>query len=124
MNSLVPNFRATSRMRSRVAPWACAGFLRLGGETTNFRSFAWPTALLRGKRIRKDFGKIPESMQMPYLLSIQVDSYSKFLQLGVAAERREEKGLHAAFRSVFPIVSYSGNAAHRVHGLPPRRSGL
>ncbi len=63
------------------------------------------------KRIRKDFGKIPESMQMPYLLSIQVDSYSKFLQLGVAAERREEKGLHAAFRSVFPIVSYSGNAA-------------
>ena len=62
------------------------------------------------KRIRKDFGKIPESMQIPYLLSIQVDSYSKFLQLGVAAEQREEKGLHAAFRSVFPIVSYSGNA--------------
>ena len=63
------------------------------------------------KRIRKDFGKISEAMEMPYLLSIQVQSYSKFLQLGVAAEEREEKGLHAAFRSVFPIVSYSGNAA-------------
>ena len=63
------------------------------------------------KRIRKDFGKISESMEMPYLLSIQVDSYSQFLQLGVPADKREEKGLHAAFRSVFPIISYSGNAA-------------
>ena len=63
------------------------------------------------KRIRKDFGKISESMEMPYLLSIQVDSYSQFLQMGVPADKREEKGLHAAFRSVFPIVSYSGNAA-------------
>ena len=63
------------------------------------------------KRIRKDFGKISESMEMPYLLAIQVDSYSQFLQRGVPAEARVEKGLHAAFRSVFPIVSYSGNAA-------------
>ena len=63
------------------------------------------------KRIRKDFGKLSESMEMPYLLAIQVDSYGKFLQLDKTAENRDEVGLHAAFRSVFPIVSYSGSAA-------------
>ncbi|MYE86918.1 MAG: DNA-directed RNA polymerase subunit beta, partial [Gammaproteobacteria bacterium] len=63
------------------------------------------------KRVRKDFGKIAESMKMPYLLAIQVESYGKFLQRGVPAGKRREVGLHAAFRSVFPIVSYSGNAA-------------
>ena len=63
------------------------------------------------KRIRKDFGKLPEAMEIPYLLSIQVDSYGKFLQRGVRASRLQDVGLHAAFRSVFPIVSYSGNAA-------------
>ena len=63
------------------------------------------------KRIRKDFGKLPEVMELPYLLSIQVNSYGKFLQLDRPPKRREEIGLHAAFRSVFPIVSYSGSAA-------------
>jgi DNA-directed RNA polymerase subunit beta len=63
------------------------------------------------KRIRKDFGKLPGVMEIPYLLSIQVDSYDKFLQLDLKPREREEIGLHAAFRSVFPIVSYSGSAA-------------
>ncbi len=63
------------------------------------------------KRIRKDFGKLSESMELPYLLAIQVDSYGKFLQVDKDAKSRAESGLHAAFRSVFPIVSYSGSAA-------------
>ncbi|MDJ0928471.1 MAG: DNA-directed RNA polymerase subunit beta [Gammaproteobacteria bacterium] len=63
------------------------------------------------KRIRKDFGKRPSILEVPYLLSIQLDSYRKFLQEDVALEDRAEIGLHAAFKSVFPIVSYSGNAA-------------
>ncbi|MDH5501342.1 MAG: DNA-directed RNA polymerase subunit beta, partial [Gammaproteobacteria bacterium] len=63
------------------------------------------------KRIRKNFGKRPTILDVPYLLSIQLDSYDKFLQLGTDEEKRQEMGLHAAFRSVFPIVSYSGNAA-------------
>jgi DNA-directed RNA polymerase subunit beta len=63
------------------------------------------------KRIRKDFGKLPGVMDIPYLLSIQVDSYDKFLQLDLRPREREEVGLHAAFQSVFPIVSYSGSAA-------------
>ena len=63
------------------------------------------------KRIRKDFGSMPEPMELPYLLSIQVDSYKKFLQQDHATKELNDIGLHAAFRSVFPIVSYSGSAA-------------
>ena len=62
------------------------------------------------KRIRKNFGKLPSAMDIPYLLSIQVDSYRQFTQDGVAVEDRLDQGLHAAFKSVFPIVSYSGKA--------------
>src|SRR5205814_7553587 len=49
-------------------------------------------------------------LEVPYLLAIQLDSYRKFLQTDVHEERRNEVGLHAAFKSVFPITSYSGNA--------------
>src|SRR5574344_1966793 len=63
------------------------------------------------KRIRKNFGKLPQVMDAPYLLSIQVDSYRTFLQDGKTPKSREDIGLQAAFRSVFPIESYSGNAA-------------
>ncbi|MGB5626656.1 MAG: DNA-directed RNA polymerase subunit beta, partial [Woeseiaceae bacterium] len=63
------------------------------------------------KRIRKNFGKRPTILDVPYLLSIQVDSYNKFLQTDKTIEERDDRGLHAAFQSVFPIVSYSGNAA-------------
>lgn len=62
------------------------------------------------KRIRKNFGKLPSAMDIPYLLSIQVDSYKQFTQVDVPVESRMEQGLHAAFKSVFPIVSYSGKA--------------
>ncbi|MGB5622276.1 MAG: DNA-directed RNA polymerase subunit beta [Gammaproteobacteria bacterium] len=63
------------------------------------------------KRIRKDFGKRPSILGVPYLLSIQLDSYRKFLQADAAVDTRDDIGLHAAFKTVFPIVSYSGNAA-------------
>ena len=63
------------------------------------------------KRIRKDFGKMSHVMDVPYLLAIQLDSYKKFTQEDVSSEERLDIGLHAAFKSVFPIVSYSGNAA-------------
>ena len=63
------------------------------------------------KRIRKDFGKLPHVMNVPYLLAIQLDSYHKLLQADKEPAARGDIGLHAAFKSVFPIVSYSGNAA-------------
>ncbi|MDX1529666.1 MAG: DNA-directed RNA polymerase subunit beta, partial [Gammaproteobacteria bacterium] len=63
------------------------------------------------KRVRKDFGKRPSILEAPYLLAIQLDSYRQFLQEGGDPETRDEMGLHAAFKSVFPIESYSGDAA-------------
>jgi DNA-directed RNA polymerase subunit beta len=63
------------------------------------------------KRIRKNFGKQPTVLDVPYLLAIQLSSYAKFLQEDVAIGDRADRGLHAAFQTVFPIVSYSGNAA-------------
>src|SRR5690606_31776212 len=63
------------------------------------------------KRIRKDFGKRPSILEVPYLLATQLESYRQFLQEDVAPEQRADVGLHAALKSVFPITSYSGNAA-------------
>ncbi|MDC0000367.1 DNA-directed RNA polymerase subunit beta [Porticoccaceae bacterium] len=63
------------------------------------------------KRIRKNFGKLPDVMDLPYLLAIQLDSYKNFTQTGVKVEDRKNTGLHAALNSIFPIVGYSGHAA-------------
>ena len=62
------------------------------------------------KRIRKNFGKLPDVMDLPYLLAIQLDSYKNFTQTGVKVEDRMNTGLHAALNSIFPIVGYSGHA--------------
>ncbi|MDN5848659.1 MAG: DNA-directed RNA polymerase subunit beta [Nitrococcus sp.] len=75
------------------------------------------------KRIRKDFGKQSKILDVPYLLATQIESYREFLQLGKRAEDRAEIGLHMAFKSVFPISSYSGSAvleyvSYRI-GEPP-----
>ncbi|MGD8709560.1 MAG: DNA-directed RNA polymerase subunit beta, partial [Ectothiorhodospiraceae bacterium] len=63
------------------------------------------------KRIRKDFGKQPNILDVPYLLATQIESYRDFLQLDGKPDDRGDVGLHAAFQSVFPIESYSGSAA-------------
>jgi DNA-directed RNA polymerase subunit beta len=75
------------------------------------------------KLIRKSFGKRPSILKVPYLLEIQKESYRQFLQADVPAEQRIDQGLQAAFKSVFPIESYNGNAAlefvsYRL-GIPP-----
>lgn len=62
------------------------------------------------KRIRKNYGKQGSVIETPYLLAIQLDSYRKFLQATQPEEARADEGLHAAFKTVFPIKSYSGNA--------------
>ncbi len=62
------------------------------------------------KRIRNNFGRGTEVLEVPYLLATQIDSYANFLQSGIAPDKREDRGLHAAFSSVFPIVSHSGYA--------------
>ncbi len=62
------------------------------------------------KRIRKDFGKCSHILDVPYLIETQIRSFSQFLQSGIDSEQRRNVGLQAAFRSVFPITSVSGNA--------------
>ena len=62
------------------------------------------------KRIRKSFAKLPTVMDVPYLLAIQVDSYEQFLQENKKPKGRENIGLQAAFNSIFPIESHTGNA--------------
>ena len=47
---------------------------------------------------------------MPFLLETQLVSYRAFLQSGVPGESRKNEGLQAAFTSIFPISSHSGNA--------------
>ena len=63
------------------------------------------------KRIRKDFSKLPETREIPYLLATQIDSYHAYLQADLPQSKRKEAGLQAAFKSVFPMVSYNGAAA-------------
>jgi DNA-directed RNA polymerase subunit beta len=62
------------------------------------------------KRIRNNFVKSTEVLEVPYLLATQINSYAGFLQSGVSPEKRVDIGLHAAFSSVFPIESHSGYA--------------
>ena len=63
------------------------------------------------KRIRKSFSKRSDTGSTPNLLEIQKSSYRKLLQEGVAPMQRIDQGLQAAFKSVFPIESYSGAAS-------------
>ncbi|ARU32370.1 DNA-directed RNA polymerase subunit beta [Sulfuriferula sp. AH1] len=62
------------------------------------------------KRIRKSFAKRANILQVPFLLATQIDSFRAFLQEDVAPENRANEGLQAAFSSIFPIASHSGNA--------------
>ena len=62
------------------------------------------------KRIRKSFAKRASVLPVPFLLATQIDSYAQFLQAAAAPEGRKNQGLQAAFQSIYPIVSHSGNA--------------
>jgi len=61
------------------------------------------------KRIRKNFGKRKQVIDIPSMLDIQTDSYASFLNTSSNNEDREKSGIHKAFKSVFPIISHSGH---------------
>jgi DNA-directed RNA polymerase subunit beta len=63
------------------------------------------------KRIRKNFGKIKEIVEIPDLIGMQRESFQRFLQMNVPPEKREDIGLQAVFRSVFPIKDFTGSAS-------------
>ena len=58
-------------------------------------------------RVRKNFAKIGKIIDIPNLIDIQKQSYDKFLQMDVAADKREDVGLQGVFKSVFPIKDFS-----------------
>ena len=67
-----------------------------------------PYSYTERKRIRKSFGKRESVLKVPYLLTMQKESYVAFLQKDVAPQKRKPEGLQAAFLSAFPIVSHNG----------------
>ncbi|MDC0947895.1 DNA-directed RNA polymerase subunit beta [Gammaproteobacteria bacterium] len=63
------------------------------------------------KRIRKSFSQGKPVLEVPYLLETQKSSYRDFLQADIAPKSRKDRGLQAAFKSVFPIESYNNSAS-------------
>ena len=66
------------------------------------------------KRIRRSFEKISRVMDLPNLLSTQLESYRKFLQKD--SEKRKDQGLEKVLNSIFPIESHNGNARMEFKG--------
>jgi len=58
---------------------------------------------------RISFSHIPGIIEMPDLLSIQLNSFRDFLQHDVPPAQRKNKGLQAVFSSIFPIVDSREN---------------
>ena len=69
-----------------------------------------PYSYTEKKRIRKNFAKRENVLDVPFLLATQIESYMHFLQADVPPGQRRNHGLQAAFTSIFPIVAHSGNA--------------
>ena len=58
-------------------------------------------------RVRKSYGKILSKIQIPDLISLQRQSYERFLQKDVPPDKREDVGIEAIFKSVFPIRDFN-----------------
>ena len=71
---------------------------------------ATPYTFTEKMRIRKSFAKRASVLQVPFLLETQLASYRAFLQDRTPGMDRKNEGLQAAFTSIFPISSHSGNA--------------
>ena len=69
------------------------------------------TLIQQNFRVRKTFGKIESSIELPNLIEIQKRSYGKFLQTDIPHEERDDVGLQGVFKSVFPIQDYTGTSS-------------
>ncbi len=68
------------------------------------------TGIQSNFRIRKNLGRIQRVIEVPNLIDIQKSSYDKFLQSTTPQGERQETGLQAVFRSVFPIKDFNGTS--------------
>jgi len=57
--------------------------------------------LYSGNRLRVDFSKTPQAIEVPNLLQLQQNSYDKFLMID--AKDRSASGIEKVFQSAFPI---------------------
>ncbi|GBE14695.1 DNA-directed RNA polymerase subunit beta [bacterium BMS3Abin14] len=57
--------------------------------------------------LRRDYSRLPSIISMPNLIEVQKESYEKFLQMDIPPDQREEVGLQAVFKGIFPIEDYS-----------------
>jgi len=57
-------------------------------------------------RERYDFSRIKTAIRIPNLIEVQRQSYNRFLQMDMLPAERENTGLQAVFRSVFPITDF------------------
>ena len=76
------------------------------------------------KRIRKSFAKRASVLKVPFLLATQLESYTGVPAGGRAPGVRRNEGLQAAFTSIFPITSHSGNARLEFVELLARRAAV
>ena len=67
---------------------------------------ATPYSFTERKRIRKNFGKRESVLNVPYLLTMQQDSYVAFLQKDVAPQKRKPEGLQAAFLAALLALAH------------------
>ncbi|MDE0571438.1 MAG: hypothetical protein OSB44_12200, partial [Verrucomicrobiales bacterium] len=68
-------------------------------------------------RVRQNFAKIPQAIDIPNLIEIQEKSFESFMQSDVAYRHREVKGLEEVFRDVFPVSDLNINAQIEYVGL-------
>ncbi len=66
---------------------------------------------IESQELRKDFSKIPQVLDIPHLLDVQIKSYEDFLQADIPPDERSDTGLHGAFKAVFPLEDYNGKAS-------------
>ncbi len=64
-----------------------------------------------GRKERHDYARIPTIIDLPNLIEVQQKSYARFLQQDRPPLDREDRGLEAVFRSVFPIHDFNGTAS-------------
>ncbi len=70
-----------------------------------------PVQVANNVRLRRDFGRIKKIIDLPYLVEIQKNSYDLFLQRDVPEDQRQDIGLQAVFKSVFPIKDFNDTAS-------------
>ena len=62
------------------------------------------------KNIRKNFGKLKESLSIPNLIEVQKNSYKELTEYKPDAEQHLIKGFNRVFKSIFPIEDLNDKA--------------